>query len=46
LIYSVQGQLLREVKITGGHSEIDVSNLNTGIYIVRIEESSVKFIKE
>jgi ELWxxDGT repeat protein len=46
LIYSVHGQLLREVKITGGHSEIDVSNLNTGIYIVRIEESSVKFIKE
>jgi len=43
-IYSLTGQLIQNTVLTG--SSIDVSNLNTGIYFIEIDNSYVKFIKQ
>lgn len=49
-IFSVTGQTLVSKKINNTHSEIDLSNLSSGIYILKVtsdgKEKIIKFIKE
>ncbi|MFT3752845.1 MAG: SusF/SusE family outer membrane protein [Paludibacter sp.] len=44
LIFSIVGSLVQRGAITG--SSINISNLRSGIYMVKIENKSFKFIKE
>lgn len=44
-IYSITGNHMLRFDITSGINSIDVSNLNSGIYILRSGCSSTKFIK-
>jgi hypothetical protein len=43
-IYSITGQLIHNTVLKG--SSIDVSNLNTGIYFIKINNNYLKFIKQ
>lgn len=43
-IYSLDGKLVRQEKITNQSSKIDVSNLNSGIYSLIIESDTNQFV--
>lgn len=45
-IYNVSGRMVLNSKINAGESRVDISNLNKGIYIVRFNEHTLKFIKK
>lgn len=43
-IYSINGQMVSSQTISEGTNTIDVSNLNAGMYFMKVNESMVKFI--
>ena len=45
-IYSMSGQLIKSIKSDSQHIQIDVSMLSSGTYILKIDNTSQKFIKE
>lgn len=45
-IYNVLGEIVFESKINGNYSEIDVSSLKTGIYIIKISNSNLKYTQK
>ncbi|MDY4555422.1 MAG: T9SS type A sorting domain-containing protein [Prevotella sp.] len=45
-IFSANGQLCRQDKVLGEHADIDVSQLASGIYLLRVGKTTVKFQKQ
>lgn len=45
-IYSVSGQLVHEQLISNSEEQIQINHLNKGIYVVRIGNRALKFVKE
>ena len=45
-IFSANGKLCRQAKVQGEHTDIDVSQLASGIYLLRVGKTSVKFQKQ
>lgn len=45
-IYSLEGQLMHVVNVEAGHNRIDVSYLNSGLYIVRLGNVTAKLVKK
>lgn len=45
-VYSTGGQLMRRTKVSDTSADIDVSTLASGIYILRIGKTAVKFHKK
>ena len=43
--YDLQGKLILKNKIESPRTQIDVSNLSKGIYIIKVGEKSKKWIK-
>lgn len=44
-IYNLQGGLIQSVEAVSINSGIDVSALNSGVYLLRIEQQTYKFVK-
>lgn len=44
MIYSVNGQLVRQQDVNEGVSTVDVSGLNSGMYFVSVEGSVHKIV--
>jgi len=44
-VYSIQGMLCTEVVAAGNSAEIDMSGFNAGVYILRVGNQVVKFVK-
>jgi len=44
-IYTVHGQLVNEVGLTGEYTRVSVSDFLSGIYFIRVKERAVKCIK-
>lgn len=45
-IYSVSGQLVHEQLVNNSEEQIQINHLNKGIYVVRIGNRALKFVKE
>lgn len=45
-IFSGNGMLIMKQKLDSGNTEINVSNLNSGIYILKVNNTTLKFIKK
>jgi len=44
-IFSIQGDRLRHTQVSSRHNRIDVADLGKGIYFLRINNQTLKFIK-
>lgn len=45
-IYDVQGNLIMQNQATSTSCELDISQLNTGIYLLKTSEEVIKFVKQ
>lgn len=45
-IYSVNGQMLSQQNISEGINKIDLSNLNSGMYFISVNDTMVKVVKK
>lgn len=45
-IYNLQGVLLLQQNVTGYDTRVNLSNLNTGIYLMKNENTLLKFVKK
>ena len=45
-IYNPQGSLVKTVKINSNYKEIDVSDLPSGMYIIKVPDEREPFIKQ
>lgn len=46
IITNYTGQIVKKVMLVNGNSTVNVAELNSGVYIIKTEEATVKFIKE
>ena len=45
-IFSANGQLCRRATVQGEHTDINVSQLASGIYLLRVGKTTIKFQKQ
>jgi S-ribosylhomocysteine lyase LuxS involved in autoinducer biosynthesis len=46
MIYDIQGRKLQEVSLSSSTTKIDISNYNTGMYLIKVGNKTVKVIKQ
>ncbi len=45
-IYSIQGELLIQTRVSSDEFRINVRSLQTGLYILKLDEVTLKFVKK
>lgn len=45
-IFSITGQMVKSVKLNKGKSQVDISHLSSGLYLVQVENITTKVIKK
>ena len=45
-IYSVFGELVKELPISSTQNTVSISNLSTGVYFLNLDQQQIKFVKQ